>query len=171
MTTTPPDDLAAMFGLPPPPPASSQSTAEAADDAEAALAAAEAALAAALMATIEAGGVAGDAPDSRTDRRVRVAWPARMQLPDGRVVDLEVRDISESGVGLMSGEPVPAGIVVAFEMGVPQPGEDGPSAPVKGTIRTTYSIVHGARTLCGGTWQAPPAGLERVTAWIERLRR
>jgi len=169
MTTTPPDDLAALFGLPPPP-APSPSTEAAAEDAEAALAAAEAALAAEIMATIEAGGVAGDAPDSRTDRRVGVSWPARLHLPEGRVVELEVRDVSESGVGLMSGEPVPAGIVVAFEMDVPQPDERGTPTLVTGAIRTTYSIVHGARTLCGGTWQAPPAGADLVTAWIERLR-
>jgi hypothetical protein len=160
MTTTPPEDVAAMFDLPPPPPASQSNTE-----------AAEAALAAELASTIESGGVATDAPDSRTDLRVKVSWPARMQLPNGRVIELEVRNISEGGVGLMSDEDIPARTVVNFEMGVPQPDEGAKITPVKGTIKTTYSVVHGSETLCGGTWQAPPAGLELVKTWIKRLRR
>ena len=162
MTATPPEDIAAMFGLPPLP-ASSQSTTEAAD-------AAEAALAAELASTIESGGVAADAPDSRTNLRVEVSWPARMQLPNGRVLELKVRNVSEGGVGLMSDEDIPAYTVVNFEMGVPQPNEGGEITPVKGTIKTTYTVVHGSAILCGGIWQAPPAGLELVTIWIKRLR-
>jgi hypothetical protein len=166
MTTTPPEDVAAMFGLPPLPesPQPAESTTEAED-------AAEAALAAELASTIESGGVAADAPDSRTDLRVEVSWPARMQLPDGRVVELKVRNVSEGGVGLMSGEDIPDCTVVNFEMDVPQPDEDGRIMPVKGTIKTTYTVVHGSERLGGGTWQAPPAGLDLVNLWIERLRR
>lgn len=166
MTPTSPDDVAAMFDLPPLPEAT-QSTAEAAD----AIEAAEAALAAELASTIESGGVAADAPDSRTDLRVNVAWPARMQLPNGRVIELEVRNISEGGVGLMSGEPIPADTVVNFEMGVPPLDEGGEVTPVKGTIKTTYTVAHGSESLCGGTWQVPPAGLEIVNLWIKGLRR
>ena len=166
MTPTSPDDVAAMFDLPPPPEAS-QSTTEDAD----ALEAAEAALAAELASSIESGSVAADAPDARTDLRVAVAWPARMQLPDGHVIELEVRNISEGGVGLMSDEPIPADTVVDFEMVVPPLDEGGKVTPVKGTIKTTYTVVHGTGTLCGGTWQEPPAGLELVNAWIKGLRR
>ncbi len=166
MTTTPPDDVAAMFDLPPLP-ASSQSAESTMEAAEAALAAE---LAAELALTIESGGVADDAPDSRTNLRVKVSWSARMQLPDGRVIELKVRDVSESGVGLMSDKDIPADTVVNFEMDVPQPDEGGRITPVKGTIRTTYTVVHGAEILCGGTWQGPPAGLELVNIWVGRLR-
>ena len=163
MTTTPPEDIAAMFDLAPLP-ASAESTTEAAQ-------AAEAALAAEIAATIGSGGFAADAPDSRTDLRVEVSWPARMQLPDGRVIELQVRNISEGGVGLMSDEDIPARTVVNFEMDAPHPGEGGKVTPVKGTIKTTYTVVRGPERLCGGTWQAPPAGVELVSMWIERLRR
>jgi hypothetical protein len=163
--TTPPEDVDAMFGLPPLS-ESSQSTTEAAEAAEAE----EAALAAELASAIESGGVAADAPDSRTYVRVKVWWPARMQLPDGRLIELTVRDISENGVGLMGAEDIPAYTVVDFEMRVPQPDEDRKVTPVKGRIKTSYAVVHGSETLCGGTWQAPPAGLELVKMWIERLR-
>ncbi len=163
MTTTPPDDVAAMFDLPPLP-ASSQS-------AESTMEAAEAALAADVAAAIASGGVADDAPDSRTYLRVKVRWPARMQLPNGRVIELKVRNISEGGVGLMSAEDIPDCTVVNFEMDVPQPNEGGKIMPAKGTIKTTYTVVHGSESLCGGTWQMPPAGLDLVNMWIKRLRR
>ena len=167
MTTTPPDDVDAMFDLPPLP-AAPQSAGPVAEAAEAALAAE---LAAELALIIESGGVAGDAPDSRTNLRVKVLWPARMQLPEGRVIELKVRDVSESGVGLVSDKDIPSDTVVNFEMDVPRPDEGGKVTPVKGTIKTTYTVVHGAEILCGGTWQGPPAGLELVNAWIERLLR
>jgi hypothetical protein len=159
--TTNPEDAAAMFDLLPLP-ALSQSTTDAAE-------AAEAALAAELVSTIESGGVAADAPDSRADLRVEVLWPARMQLPNGRVIELEVRNISERGVGLMSDEHIPASTVVNFEMGVPPLNDDGKITHVKGTVKTTYAVVHGTERICGGTWQTPPAGLELVNMWIKRL--
>ena len=161
--TTPPEDAAALFDLSPLP-ASSQS-------AESTAQAEEAALAAELASAIESGDFAADAPDSRTKLRVKVSWPARMQLLDGRVIELKVRDISEGGVGLMSDEPLPACTVVNFAMGVPPLDEGGEMTQVEGTIKTTYTLVHGAEILCGGTWvQMPSAGLELVNLWIERLR-
>ena len=164
MATTPPDDVAAMFDLPPP--EAAQSTTEDAD----AVAAAEAALAAEIASAIESGGVAADAPDSRRDLRVKVEWLGRMQLPNGHVIDLKVRDISESGVGLLSDGRIPANTVVNFEMDVPPLAERGKITPVMGTIKTTYAVGHGSEILCGGTWQVPPAGLELVDMWIKRLR-
>ena len=167
MATTPPDDVAAMFDLAPLPEAA-ESTTESIEAAEAALAAE---LAAELASTIESGGAADDAPDSRTDLRVKVEWPARMQLSDGHVIDLKVRDISQGGVGLMGDGRIPANTVVNFEMDVPPFDECGEVTPINGTIKTTYTVAHGSEILCGATWQAPPAGLEIVTMWIKGLRR
>ena len=166
MTTTRPEDVAAMFDLAPPAD-TSQSASEAAD----ALEAEEAALAAELASTIQSGGFAADAPDSRTDLRVKVAWPARMQLPDGHVIELKVRDVSEGGVGLMSDQHIPACTVVNFEMCVPPLDEGGMTTPVKGMIKTTYTVANGSELLCGGSWQAAPAGLDIVNRWIKGLRR
>ena len=166
MSTTPPDDVAAMFDLPPEP---SQSTEEAAA-ALAAAEAAEAALAAEIALAMASGGFAEDAPDSRTDHRVPVSWPARMRLPDGSIVDLHVRNVSHGGVGLTSDAHIPAYTVVDFEMGAPPLDGGGAAMPVKGTIKTTYTVVQGGKVLCGGTWQAPPVGMELVRTWIRRLR-
>ena len=164
--STPPEDIDALFGLEPEPPPSQASL----DAAEAAMAAEEAALAADLEAVIETGGVADDAPDSRTDHRVKVSWPARMQLPDGRVVELEVRDVSHGGVGLTSDEQIPARTVVNFEMDVPRPEATGQVTPVKGRIKTTYAVAVGSEIRGGASWQDPPAGLDLVSVWIKRLR-
>jgi hypothetical protein len=166
--TTSPEDAAAMFDLPPLP-ASPPAARPSMEDEEAALAAA---LAAELESTIESGGVAADAPDSRTDLRVRVSWTARMQLPDGRLIGLRVRDISQGGVGLASDEHMPACTVVNVELAVPPLDEGGRMALVQGTIKTTYTADHGAEFRGGATWvQLSPAGRELVNLWIERLRR
>ena len=55
----------------------------------------EAALAAELASALASGDLASDAPDSRINLRVEVSWPARMRLPDGRVIGVNVRNISE----------------------------------------------------------------------------
>ena len=163
-----PEDVAAMFDLPPSEAASDESARQAAEDA----AAAEAELAAEIACALESGGVAGDAPDSRTDLRVKVSWPARMQLPDGQVIELQVRDISQAGVGLMSDEHIPARTVVAFEMDVPPQDERDRTTCVKGSIKTTYTVAHDSAIRCGASWvQVPAASLELVHLWIRRLAR
>ncbi len=95
-----------------------------------------------------------------------------MRLANGDVIELQVRNISGVGVGLMSDEHIPAYTVVNFEVAVPPLGEGGRVATVEGTIKTTYTVVHGSKILFGGTWvQVPAAGLELVNTWVERLRR
>ncbi len=162
MPTTPPDDVAAMFDLPPLPPSQQSAGATLEDE--------EAALAAEFAAELAAGDVSDDAPDSRTRLRVAVAWPARVQLPGGRVVALDVRNVSEVGVGLISAEPIPAHTVMRLEVDVPPLAAGGAVTRVAGAIRTTYTVTQGASVLFGGTWQEPPAELAHVDAWIARLR-
>ncbi len=166
MSTTRPEDIAAMFDLPPPEPESAEDAAAAA----AAFEAAEAALAMELEAELDAEGVADDAPDSRARLRAPVAWPARMKLARGAVIELQLRNISEVGVGLASDQHVPANTVVHFEMDVPPLAAGGAVTPVEGTIRTTYTVTRGAEILFGGTWvQAPADGLALVDRWLARL--
>jgi len=163
MPTMPPDDVAAMFDLPPLP---AESLPRASN-----LETEEAALAAELAATIESGGSANDAPDSRSHLRIDVSWPARMQLPDGRVIELKVRNVSERGVGLVSHEDIPAHAVVDFEMDVPQADQVETITAVKGKIKTTYTVAQGSGIFCGGIWQASPIDLEVVKRWLVRPAR
>ena len=142
--TTPPEDVDALFDAPAPP------------------------------SPVQSGNpLLGAAPvDSRREHRVKVSWPARVQLPGGRVIELRVRDLSESGVGLLTDHAVPPNLVLNFVVGVPGLNEPAKITPVSATIKTTYVVVQGRDLCCGATWVNLPAdGRELLDKWIRRLRR
>jgi len=158
MTTTP-EDADALFDAPPPPAAkaSSPPPAKAAPS---------------LAADNPFGGLPDTSADHRREQRVKVSWPGRVQLPNGRVVNLRVRDVSDGGVGLLTEIHIPAYTVLNFAMGVPPLNEGGQVTPVSGTIKTTYLVVQGPDIYCGGTWvQLPSAERDLVGKWIRRLKR
>jgi hypothetical protein len=112
------------------------------------------------------------AAEGRREQRVKVSWPARVQLPSGKVVELRVRDLSESGVGLMTDTHIPPNPVLNFAMGVPGLHEPSKVVPVTGTIKTTYVVVQGRDLACGGMWVSlPPESSEMLDKWIRRLRK
>ena len=76
--------------------------------------------------------------EARKEQRVKVSWPARIRLPDGRVVQLRLRDLSETGVGLLTEVNIPAYTVLDFVIGVPGLNDPTKITPVTGTIKTTY---------------------------------
>ena len=145
--TTPPEDVDALFDAPAPP-----SPAASAPPANPLL--------------------RGAPAESRKEHRVKVSWPARVQLPNGRVIELRVRDLSESGVGLLTDFHIPPSTVLNFAMGVPGLNEPTRVTPVTGTIKTTYVVVQGQDLCCGGIWVSLPAdGRELLDKWIRRLRK
>src|ERR1700761_1705654 len=104
--TTPPEDVDALFDAPaaPPPP------------------------------VLPASPLPGmSAAEGRKEQRVKVSWPARVQLPSGKVLELRVRDLSESGVGLVTDQHIPPNTVLNFAVGVPGLHETGKITPVSGT--------------------------------------
>ena len=110
--------------------------------------------------------------DSRREQRVKVSWPARVQLPTGRVVELRVRDISDGGIGLTAPVALPSGVSLTFAMGVPSLSDPSKVIPVSGAIRVTYAVLKGHDVQCGGTWtQLAPEGRELIGKWIRQLRR
>jgi len=110
--------------------------------------------------------------EGRKEQRVKVSWPARVQLPNGRVLELRVRDLSESGVGLVTDQNIPPNSVLNFAVGVPGLHEASKITPVSGTIKTTYVVVKGQDMMCGGMWVSLPAdGRELLDKWIRRLRK
>jgi hypothetical protein len=116
----------------------------------------------------------GAAPltEGRKEHRVKVSWPARVQLPNGKVVEVRVRDLSESGVGLMTDVHIPSNAVLNFAMGVPGLHEVTKITPVTGTIKTSYVVVQGRDLVCGGMWVSlPPDSRELLDKWIRRLRK
>src|SRR5205814_7426686 len=114
--STPPEDIDALFDLPPP-------------------------VAPVKPASPLPGLPSVPSSDSRRELRVKVSWPARVQLPNGRVIELRVRDLSESGVGLVTEHHIPPATVLNFVVGVPGLNEGAGMTPVSGTIRTTYVVV------------------------------
>lgn len=118
------------------------------------------------------GAVTDLSAENRKEPRVKVSWPARVQLPGGRVLDLRVRDLSESGVGLLSDTRIPANTVLYFAMGVPGLEEPAKITPVTGSIKTTYTVLQGRDICCGGMWVAlPDDSRQLLQKWIRRLRR
>jgi len=164
MTTTP-EDADALFDAPPPP--------AAAKGIAAPIAPSPAPSPAAPTAIDNPfGGLPVASADNRREQRVKVSWPGRVQLPNGRVVNLRVRDVSEGGVGILTEVHIPAYTVLNFAMGVPPLNEGGPVTAVSGTIKTTYLVVQGPDIYCGGTWvQLPSSGRDLVGKWIRRLKR
>jgi hypothetical protein len=83
-----------------------------------------------------------------------------------------VRDLSESGVGLLTEHHIPAATVLNFAVGVPGLNEGGKITPVSGTIKTTYVVVKGLDLMCGGIWvQLPSDGRDLLDKWIRKLRK
>lgn len=145
--STPPEDIDALFDAPAPP-----------------------------SPVVQPGGnpfaVGTPSADGRKEQRVKVSWPARVQLPNGKVLELRVRDLSESGVGLVTTHNIPPSSVLNFAMGVPGLHEPGKITPVTGTIKTTYVVVKGQDLMCGGMWVSLPAdSRDLLDKWIRRLRK
>lgn len=112
------------------------------------------------------------AAEARREQRVKVSWPARVQLPNGKVIELRVRDLSESGVGLLTDHHIPPSTVLNFAMGVPGLHESTKILPVTATIKTTYVVVQGRDLCCGGMWVTlPEDSRELLDKWIRRLRK
>jgi len=115
---------------------------------------------------------AGTGADNRKETRVRANWQARVLLPDQRIVELQVHDLSESGVGLVSEIGIPAHSVLQIALAVPGLNDPARITAVTGTVRTTHMTVKGHYVHCGGMW-VTIAGDQRelVNQWVRRLRR
>ena len=110
--------------------------------------------------------------DNRKESRVRVNWPARVLLANGRIVVMNLFDLSESGIGLVTEMGIPANSVLQIALAVP--GLDDPTriTPVSGTIKTTHMTVKGHYIHCGGSWVTIPSeSRELINQWVRRLRK
>ena len=110
--------------------------------------------------------------DARREQRVRVSWPGRVQLPDSRVVDLKVRDISLSGVGLVSPVPVPVNRTLMFAMGTPGQVNPREVVPLTGTLKVMYDVINAEGHQVGAMWaDVSDEFREVIRAWIRRQGR
>jgi len=110
--------------------------------------------------------------ENRKESRVRANWQARVLLPSDRIVELNVFDLSESGIGLISEVGIPAHSVLPLALAVPGLNDPTRITPVSGTIKTTHMTVRGHYIHCGGLWvQIPGESRELINQWVRRLRK
>ncbi|MEP6506155.1 MAG: hypothetical protein ABJD97_22655 [Betaproteobacteria bacterium] len=110
--------------------------------------------------------------DHRKEARVRANWQARVLLPGERVVQLNVFDVSESGIGLISEVGIPPFSVLTIAVAVPGLHDPQKITPVTGTIKTTHMTVRGHYVHCGGLWvQVPTESRDLINQWVRRLRK
>ena len=110
--------------------------------------------------------------DGRKEARVRANWQARVLLPNDRIVELNVFDISESGIGLVSEQGIPANSVLQLALAVPGLNEPTRITPITGSIKTTHMTVRGPLIHCGGTWVTLPGeSRDLINQWLRRLRK
>ena len=112
------------------------------------------------------------AEEHRKESRVRANWQARVLLASDRIVELNVFDLSESGIGLVSEVGIPAHSVLPLALAVPGLNDPGRITPVSGTIKTTHMTVRGHYIHCGGIWvEIPTASRDLINQWVRRLRK
>ena len=110
--------------------------------------------------------------DGRKEARVRANWQARVLLPNDRIVELNVFDISESGIDLVSEQGIPANSVLQLALAVPGLNEPTRITPITGSIKTTHMTVRGQLIHCGGTWVTLPGeSRDLINQWLRRLRK
>jgi hypothetical protein len=110
--------------------------------------------------------------DNRKESRVRANWQARILLPGDRIVQLNVFDLSESGVGLISEVGIPPFSILTVALAVPGLHDPVKITPVSGTIKTTHMTVRGHYVHCGGLWvEIPTASRDLINQWVRRLRK
>jgi hypothetical protein len=109
--------------------------------------------------------------DARREQRYAVHWRGRMQLPGGRVIELRLKDISDSGMGMTASDAVPSGATLAIVVRVPDPGGSAQMTEVGGTVQTAYVAMRGYDFSVGAIWvERDEAGRELMSRWIGRLR-
>jgi hypothetical protein len=115
---------------------------------------------------------ANPSTDHRKESRVRANWRARVLVRDQRIVELNIFDLSESGMGLISEIGIPPFSVLTIVLAVPGQNDATRITPVSGTIKTTHMTVRGQFIHCGGAWVEISAdGRELVNQWMRRLRK
>ena len=109
--------------------------------------------------------------DARKEVRVHVKWNARVLQPDGSVVPLRVRDVSETGIGLVSERPIASHAVLRLAVAVPDVNEPGRYTTVIGTFRSAHATVSAPDLVYGGVWlEIDGQGRELIRRWVRKLR-
>ncbi|MEO8299206.1 MAG: PilZ domain-containing protein [Burkholderiales bacterium] len=118
------------------------------------------------------GGPGGPAQiDSRREPRVAVSWRALFRLPDGKTMEVRVRDISESGLGLLSENAIPQNVALDLALAVPDLIDASRTITVIGKLRAVYVVINRHDYRIGAVWaELDNASREMIRQHIKRGR-
>ncbi len=109
--------------------------------------------------------------DNRREPRYPVAWPARLELGQGQVVEVKVRDISESGLGLRCERPMPEHARLKIVVGVPDLHDPTRLQAVPGTVQLVFVVMSGHEWRLGAQWaELGEPARQLLKQWITKLR-
>jgi c-di-GMP-binding flagellar brake protein YcgR len=108
--------------------------------------------------------------DARREPRFPVHWRAGLKLPDGRIIELRVKDISESGMGFVANEAVPPAATLEIRVRVPDPGNSAQTVDVAGTVKVAYVAMRGYEFAVGVTWaERTEADRALMSRWMRKM--
>ena len=108
--------------------------------------------------------------DGRREPRFNVHWRAGLKLPNGRIIDLRVKDISESGMGLVAAEAVAPSVTLEVRVRVPEPDNPTQAVDVTGTVKVAFVAMRGYDFQIGVTWvDRGDAGRHQMARWMRRM--
>jgi hypothetical protein len=109
--------------------------------------------------------------DDRKEPRIPVSWRGQLALPNGMRTEVRVKDVSESGIGIVSPDPVPNMSRISVAMAVPDLIDPGRSVTVTGQLSVAYVVVQRHDYRIGGQWvDLPNAQREMLKQVIKRHR-
>jgi hypothetical protein len=94
-----------------------------------------------------------------------------LKLPNGRIVELRVKDISDSGMGLVATKAVPsAADTLEVRVRVPDPGSPAQTVDVAGTVKVAYVAMRGYEFAVGVTWvERKETDRELLSRWMRKM--
>ncbi len=114
--------------------------------------------------------VIGGSADNRVALRRNVTWKARLMQAQGMISEAKTTDISVSGVGLTSRQPMPANSVVQLALQVPHLTIPGNFTVITGRVKVAFQVIRGDDYRIGAQWvELSDANRLLLSTWAERL--
>ncbi len=108
--------------------------------------------------------------DARCEARHNVFWRALVKLPNGSTIEVKVKDISQSGMGLVASEPLPKGSTLAIIVRVPNPANAEQMLAGSGTVKIVYAAMQKDHYAVGAVWVERSDAVQKLLArWLRKL--
>lgn len=109
--------------------------------------------------------------DARREARRNVFWKALLKLPNGSTIEVMVKDISESGMGMVVNQPVPNGAVLSIIVRVPNPAAPDQMLAGSGRVKIVYAAMKGDDFSVGAIWVERSESVRGLLArWLRKLQ-